>query len=321
MPHLVQRPSEQLPLFWRADPAGRWTWSCDSWTAFTGLSEAASRGDGWLQAVHPADRPVAAARWVVAPDESLQRVPFRLKCAADDEAYREVLPRAAHALDPDGVLREWIGTLVVGTPTGAPRWIDDVQHHMRNALAVIRSVARRTARTSDTVEHYAAHFEGRLDAFARVQDALIRSPDGGVDLESLIGEELVAHRVGDADFSVEGPHLRLKGRAADAFVFALHELVINAVKFGALTTRRGTVSIAWTIDRAAVPPVLHFEWRETGVRVAGPAPRRRGFGTEVIERSLPYELNATTRLDFLPGAVHCTIALPLTDGIAFADSS
>ena len=245
MPRLVQRPSEQPPLFWRADPAGRWTWSCDSWTAFTGLSEAASRGDGWLEAVHPADRTAASARWVVAPGGNLRRVPFRLKCAADGEAYREVLPRAAHALDPDG----------------------------------------------------------------------------GVDLESLIGEELVAHRVGDADLSVEGPHLRLKGRAADAFVFALHELVVNAVKFGALTSPRGTVSIAWTIDRATDPPVLHFEWCETGVRVAGPAPRRRGFGTEVIERSLPYELNATARLDFLPGAVRCVIALPLTDDIAYADPS
>ena len=318
MSRLVQRPSDEPPLFWRSDPAGRWTWSCETWTAFTGLSEAASRGDGWLEAVHPADRRAASARWIVSPGRSLPRPPFRLKSAGRD-AYHEVLPRAAHALDRDGTLREWIGTLLVGPAGGAGRWVDEVQHHMRNALAVIRSVARRTARTSDTVEHYATHFEGRLDAFARVQDALIRSPSDGVDLESLIREELVGHRFGDADLSVEGPHVRLKGRAADAFVLALHELVINAVKFGALTSPRGTVSIAWTIDGAARPPVLHLLWRETGVRVAGPAPRRRGFGTEVIERSLPYELNATTRLEFLPGAVRCTIALPLTDEIACAE--
>ena len=318
MMHLVKRLAVEPPLFWRSDASGGWTWSCENWSAFTGLSEAASRGDGWLEVVHPVDRSAASARWVVNGENGGRRAPFRLRHATDD-VYRQVLPRAAHALGADGVLHEWMGVLLVGVPAGSLRWVDDVQHHMRNALAVIRSVARRTARTSDTVEHYAAHFEGRLDAFARVQDALIRSPDGGVDLESLIREELVAHRVGDADLGVEGPHLRLKGRTADALILVLHELVINAVKFGALTSPEGKVSIAWTIDRAAAPPVLQFQWRETGVRVAGPAPRRRGFGTEVIERSLPYELNATTRLEFLPGAVQCTIALPLTDQIAFVD--
>ncbi len=317
MPRLVPCLTDEPPLFWRADAAGCWTWSCSTWTQFTGLSEGDSRGEGWLAAVHPVDRGAAAVRWAVA-NAGGSRPPFRLKRAASGN-YSEVQPRAAPALDPDGAVREWIGILLVGPLGGAPRWVDDVQHRMRNALAVMRSVARRTVRTSETVEHYASHFEGRLDAFARVQDALIRSPDDAVDLEGLIREELVAHRVGDAGLDIEGPRLRLVGQAAEAFVLALHELVVNAVKFGALTAPGGRVSIAWTIDRATAPPRLLFRWVEKGVRIAGPAPRRRGFGTEVIERSLPYELSAATRLEFLPGEVRCTIALPLTEWVSDLD--
>lgn len=319
MPSPWQQVAHESPLFWRADPSGNWTWSCHSWSAFTGLSEARSRGQGWLEAVHPADRVAAAAPWVVGTS-GLERSPFRLKRGAGED-YREVRSQAAHALHPDGTLSEWIGTLTVqGRPLGIGHdCVDHVQHHMRNALAVIRSVARRTARSSDTVEHYATHFEGRLDAFARVQDALIRSADGGVDLEGMIREELVAHRVADASHTVEGPHLRLRGRAAEAVGLAVHELVINAIKFGALTADGGAVAVTWRVDRAAAPPRLLFRWCETGVRVAGPAPRRRGFGTDVVERSLPYELDAVTRLDFLPGEVRCSIALPLVPEVVIGD--
>lgn len=321
MPRPSPRLAGQPPLFWRADPSGRWTWSCQSWSTFTGLSEASSRGEGWLAAVHPADRGAAATPWVVGVP-GLDRSPFRLK-RGPGEDYREVRPDAAHALHPDGTLCGWIGTLTVQSRQLGIRHdcVDHVQHHMRNALAVIRSVARRTARSSDTIEHYATHFEGRLDAFARVQDALIRSPDGGVDLEGMILEELVAHRVAEASFTVAGPHLRLRGRAAEAVVLALHELVINAVKFGALTVDRGAISVVWTIDRTAAPPRLSFCWSETGVRVAGPAPRRRGFGTDVIERSLPYEFDAVTRLEFFPGQVRCSIALPLGSEVMVGDGA
>ena len=55
----------------------------------------------------------------------------------------------------------------------------ELQHRVRNTLAVIRSIARRTAETSSTVEDYAMHLEGRIDAFARVQAAVTRDPATG----------------------------------------------------------------------------------------------------------------------------------------------
>lgn len=87
---------------------------------------------------------------------------------------------------------------------------------------------------------------------------------------------------------------------------ALHELATNAVKYGALRVPSGRLSLAWTSrdDR------LTLEWRETGVALP-PARPRRGYGTELIERALPYQLGAETRLDWGADGVSCRIVLPL----------
>lgn len=301
------------PFFWRADRAGLWTWCCSRWTAHTGLSAAASAGDGWVDAVHPDDRGVALAPWEDRDDAGRGRERLRVRCR-DGGIYHPVHPAAASARDAAGSLEGWVGTL-----SPAPyRLNGELQHHMRNALSVIRSVARRTALTSDSVEHYASHFEGRLDALARVQDAVIRSPRGGVDFESLIAEELLAHQVGDIAVAIHGPPLALRALAAESLGLAVHELVINAVKFGAFASPRGAVAISWSLEPG---PVLRFLWRETGIVVAGLAPRRCGFGTELIERGLPYDLGATARIDIGPGELVCSIEVPLTGETALVDLS
>ena len=55
-----------------------------------------------------------------------------------------------------------------------------------------------------------------------------------------------------------------------------------------------------------------IEWREGGVPMAGDAPpRRKGYGTELIERALPYQLGAETRLEFGADGVRCAIVVPV----------
>ncbi|WP_165359396.1 HWE histidine kinase domain-containing protein [Lichenibacterium minor] len=302
-----------LPLFWRADASGGWVWCCAAWTSRTGLSGTASAGDGWVDAVHPEDRALALAPWGDRDDAGCRRARLRIRSRGDGR-YHPVQPVAASARDPAGGLREWIGTLGPASPPEPRRPDGELQHYLRNALSVIRSVARRTALTSDSVEHYATHFEGRIDALARVQVAVIRSPWGGVDLESLIGEELLAHRV--RDVVVEGPAVTLKARAAESLGLAVHELVINAVKFGAFSSPRGAVSVLWTVGPG---PRLHLTWCETGIVAVSLAPRRSGFGTELIERGLPYDLGATTRIRIEPGRLVCGIEMPLTAETALGE--
>ncbi|WP_114949210.1 sensor histidine kinase [Microvirga calopogonii] len=187
----------------------------------------------------------------------------------------------------------------------------ELQHRVRNTLAVIRSIARRTAETSATVEDYTMHFDGRLDTFARVQAAVTRDPTAGVDLASLVAEELLtcAAREGE-QFKLSGPDLRLHPKAAETFGLAIHELAANAVKYGALSSAEGHVTVTWDLEDRDGAQHLRVEWTETGVPVITNAPRRSGFGTELLTQTVPYQLLGTTTLTFKPGGLRCTIEFP-----------
>ncbi|WP_262269122.1 sensor histidine kinase [Microvirga yunnanensis] len=187
----------------------------------------------------------------------------------------------------------------------------ELQHRVRNTLAVIRSIARQTAETSETVEDYAMHLEGRIDAFARVQAAVTRDPSAGIDLPSLIAEELLTCATKEGEqFSMSGPDVGLTPKAAETLVLAIHELATNAVKYGALASRKGHVAVAWRLEDRNGDQRLRIDWVETGVPVVSLAPRRSGFGTELLTQTLPYQLRGTTTLSFKPGGLQCTMDLP-----------
>jgi two-component system, chemotaxis family, CheB/CheR fusion protein len=187
----------------------------------------------------------------------------------------------------------------------------ELQHRVRNTLGVVRSIARRSAETSTNVEEYAAHLDGRLNAFARTQSMVTRDPEGGIDLEYLVVEELLGYRSREGDsLRVSGPPIRFHPKAAETFALAIHELATNAIKYGALSQPGGRLDVSWRVDDASDPTQLIFDWRERG----GPpvtAPQRRGFGSELLERTLAFDLKGKTTLSFNGSGLHCTIIIPL----------
>ena len=187
----------------------------------------------------------------------------------------------------------------------------ELQHRVRNTLSVVRTIARRTAQTSSTVDEYASHLDGRINAFARTQALVTRDPESGVDLEYLVAEELMAYNARDGEqVRISGPRVRLQPKPAETFALAVHELATNAVKYGALSQPSGRIEIAWRIEQAS-PAELVFEWRE----MDGPevhTPQRQGFGTEMLEKTLAFEFQAQTALAYKPSGVQCTIRIPLT---------
>ncbi|MBR0874293.1 PAS domain-containing protein [Bradyrhizobium tropiciagri] len=188
----------------------------------------------------------------------------------------------------------------------------ELQHRVRNTLGVVRSIARRSAETSASVEEYSSHLDGRLNAFARTQSLVTRDPEGGVDLEYLVVEELLAYNAREGEqLRVSGPKIRLQPKAAETFALAIHELATNALKYGALSNTAGRIEVSWHIDDAADRRQLVFDWRER----SGPAvtpPRRRGFGSELLERTLAFEFKGKSTLAFEPSGLHCTIAIPMS---------
>lgn len=196
------------------------------------------------------------------------------------------------------------------------------RHQVRNTLAMLRAIIRRSAESSESVETYAAHLDGRLDAVARVLNALMRNVREGVGLHSLIADELLVHLAREGEqVTISGPSLRLRPGAAEVFAMAIHELVVNAVEHGALTVPQGGIRIAWTLTAPtdSAPPTLTFVWTESGLESLAPEPARRGFGMEVLERSLRYELKAETELAFEPDGLRCTLRLPLPPQITVVE--
>lgn len=187
----------------------------------------------------------------------------------------------------------------------------ELQHRVRNTLGVVRSIARRSAETSSTVEEYASHLDGRLNAFARTQAMVTRDPEGGIDLEYLVVEELLAYNAREGEqMRVSGPKVRFHPKAAETFALAIHELATNALKYGALSRPGGRIEITWRLDEGRAPAALLFEWREGGGPQVEPPPRK-GFGTELLERTVAFELKGHTALAFNPAGFECSIAIPL----------
>ena len=190
----------------------------------------------------------------------------------------------------------------------------ELQHRARNVLALVRSIIRRSGQTAESIEDFASHLEARISALSRTQSALSIEAGAGPELEDLIRSEMTANAARENQFVISGPSLRLATRAAETMALALHELTTNALKFGALATSSGLITVSWSIDEA--PARLRLRWVESGVGMTLSAPPRRGFGQELIERVLPYELGARTSFALAPGGVQCEIDMPLNERTA-----
>jgi two-component system CheB/CheR fusion protein len=187
------------------------------------------------------------------------------------------------------------------------------RHRISNMLAVVRSIARRTAATSRTLEEYTLNFDGRLGAYSRFLALLSEDIDGGVDFGSLLADELLSVQAHEGDqVSVSGPSIHLQPKAAEIVGLAFHELAANSIRHGAFGQPGGKVDVSWRIERDASGEALIFDWTESCGPPLALVPRRRGFGFELLEDTLVFQLDAQTELRFERAGFRCQIRLPVT---------
>ncbi|CAN7619276.1 PAS domain-containing protein [Phenylobacterium sp. LjRoot164] len=194
--------------------------------------------------------------------------------------------------------------------------LEELQHRVRNNLAIVRSVVSRTVSNSTSVEELGAHLDGRLQTLARTQAVFTRMGASAMDLAEVIREEMVAVAIDESQLVIEGPPVRLRREAAQTIALAIHELTTNAIKYGSLAEPTGRLAVEWRIVRSSHGQRLFLDWRESGTRALDTSPSRFGFGRELIEKGLPYELGAKTSIEFHPGGVRAVIEIPLSDRIA-----
>jgi PAS domain S-box-containing protein len=306
-------------------PDGDRTWGSPQWIEFTGFSLARSVGFGWLDAVHPDDREETLRAWQDAQTTGEYYVQHRVLRSRDGE-YRWHQTRArpltkAPGASGAGDLAEWVGTMtdvhdLVDMQNRQRVLMAELQHRTRNLLAVTQAIAQQTLQASDSLESFAEVFESRLQALSRVQALLAQVDQSVIDLRDLVTAELAAHADLDDGVGqrvrVEGPSVPLPANSAQALGLALHELATNAVKYGALANDAGRLTVAWQLEGAAPARWVGLTWREEGVSLPpGEMPRRKGYGRELIEEALPYQLGARTEFSFAPDGVRCAIKVPL----------
>jgi PAS domain S-box-containing protein len=192
----------------------------------------------------------------------------------------------------------------------------ELTHRSKNLLAVIQAMARQTARHTGSIETFLTQFSARLQALAASHDLLVRESWYGASLGELIRSQLGGYLDGSSNqVSIDGPAIALKPEAAQNLGLALHELAVNAAKFGALSVPTGRVSITWSRRENTDGSAVELDWRERlGPKVK--IRRKKGFGTMVIERNLARALDAEINMDFEPDGLHCHIVIPASQVLA-----
>jgi len=187
----------------------------------------------------------------------------------------------------------------------------ELSHRVKNTLAVVLAIADQTLRRTSTPRQFSEAFQRRLHALAVTNDFLSQSSWSRASLEGVVHAVLAPHAAkADHRVQIKGPAVSLTPRAAVTLGMAIDELATNAVKYGALSNSNGVISIGWTIKGRKAAPSLHFHWCETG----GPAVRKPkagvGLGTELLTRSVSYEMQGKATLTFAKAGLKCSISIP-----------
>ena len=270
----------------------------------------------WMEFVLPEDRDAMLAN--LRRVRSGERVSHEFRVRRPCGEIRWLRSKDFPLLDGEGRVHRiaGIGRDVTEEKRGSERQnmlVAELQHRVRNILAMLRSIARRTAKGSETVADYSQRLESIIAAMARTQALLTKSPGKGADLGTLVLDELRAHNAAERQYRVEGPSILLPPKAAEVLTLALHELATNALKYGALSNADAQLRVSWSVEAQEDAPWLRLTWTETGGEIAE-EPRRRGFGTELVTQRVPFELGGRGSLEFGSHALLATIEFPLVPG-------
>jgi two-component sensor histidine kinase len=190
----------------------------------------------------------------------------------------------------------------------------ELSHRVKNTLATVRAIANQTLARAKSLDEFARSFRGRIQALASAHSLLTAVNWEVAALRVLIEQTLQPYASGDgSDIQISGDEVLLRPSAALTFSLVLHELATNAAKYGALQKPGGFVSVDCSV-RSNGGRALHLHWAETGGPPVQP-PVRRGFGLELIERSVAYELGGQAVLDYRVEGLSCDITVPLSDSV------
>ena len=274
--------------------------------------------DEYWSALHPDDRYLMKKFHELADKQDLFTSEYRVVWPDGTILWLRGHGRVV-ARTPDGKAHRLISIVADVTERRAAEehaqfLMNELSHRSKNLLAVIQSIARRTARTTTTMEEFEGRFGRRLQGLAASHDVLVRNSWQGAPLADLMRQQLLPFMdIQSSRVELTGPDVVVTAEAAQAIGLAIHELATNAVKYGALSLPAGKVKISWVFaGQSLASRQLLLKWVEqAGPRVVPPS--RNGFGHLVIGEMIERSLNAKVALEFVTNGLEWSVSIPATN--------
>jgi light-regulated signal transduction histidine kinase (bacteriophytochrome) len=186
--------------------------------------------------------------------------------------------------------------------------LNELNHRVKNTLSTVQAIASLTVSSSATLATFSKSFNARLFALSQAHDALARAQWQSCELGDLIAQ-LQGSQCAGKRISLEGDPVSLEPRMSLTLSMVLHELMANALQHGALSTAAGSVQLTSTLDTRQQPAMLRLDWVESaGPQVADSGVK--GFGFQLIQRSIERELKGTAHVHFTPSGLHWLLWMP-----------
>lgn len=279
--------------------------------------EPVRRTEDLLGRVHPEDLPKVASAMEACRGGINLEIEHRL--LLPDGSIRWLYDRAKMIPKADGAGIDLVGACMDITERKHDEerrdlLVAELNHRVKNTLATVQSFAVQTLRNASSLDEGRASFSARLIALSKVHNVLVREQWEAANLREVMADALAAYAGSEgtkARVTYGGVDIRIQPKAALAISMALHELSTNAVKYGALSNSGGRVDVRWRLIDGEKKE-FELEWCESGGPFVVP-PRRRGFGSRLIEQGLSQDLSGETRLEFRHEGLICTIRAPLAE--------
>jgi len=240
----------------------------------------------------------AAELMIRTKDGRERRWSFVTSCKATQSGGRRLFVCVAQDVTDQRAHEEQIHLLV-----------REISHRAQNMLSLVQAIARQTAAREP--EDFIERFTERIQALAANHDLLVQNEWRGVDVEDLVRAQLAhfSDLVGSR-IAVHGSPVLLNAAAAQAIGLALHELATNACKYGALSVNAGCVDVGWRLEG----DIFAISWTESKGPPVSP-PKRRGFGSTVVDGMVKRTVNGEVRHDYIPSGVAWNLTCPAANAL------
>ncbi len=266
----------------------------------------------------PEDR-AAVAREIDEAIRNKRMLEIEHRVRRADGSVGWTFSRAIPLFDAAGEITEWFGAASDVTERHSAEHrlrlvVNELNHRVKNNLAMIQAIASQTFRHAESVTQAQADFTSRIMALAQANDLLTGERGVGASLRGVVEQAMRPHFKDDPTrCDIDGPDVKLSPKTALSLSIAMHELTTNALKYGAWSVPTGKVAITWNRQSTAKGERLRMEWRESGGPPVKP-PQKRGFGSRLIERGLAAEMAGEVKMHFEPDGLVCAVDAPVTFG-------